>query len=190
MLQLRYATPDLWTRAVMADFDRFLNDHASAENKAAGMAMSMVLHYRDKPDVVKTMLDLAIEEMSHFRDVVRLLHSRNMQLLPDERDEYVRALRAQVRTGKRDYFLDRLLLGAIIEARGVERFGLVATSLPKGELKAFYSRITASEARHYQLFLDLAHNYFPSPQVNERLDQLLDVEATITARLPYLPRLH
>ncbi len=38
--------PD-WIGSVMADFDAFLLDHASAEKKASGMAMSMISHYPD-----------------------------------------------------------------------------------------------------------------------------------------------
>ena len=42
MFELKYETPFEWTEAVLADFDGFLIDHAAAEKKASGMAMSML----------------------------------------------------------------------------------------------------------------------------------------------------
>ena len=190
MLKLRYSTPAIWAEYVTGRMDDFLPDHASAEYKASGMAMSMSLHYRDKPDLVAAMVDLAIEELSHFREVVKIMHRRNLVLQKDEKDPYVNGLRRQIRNGADDYFLDRLLAGAIIEARGAERFGLVAEALPAGELKEFYTRITRSEDRHYALFLDLAGNYFTRDAIGRRLDELLDAEAELVAQLPVRARLH
>jgi len=190
MLTLQFRTPPQWTATVLADFDRFLADHANAENKASGMALSMARHYSDKPDIVRAMLDLAIEELAHFREVVKLLHSRGLNLQRDEKDPYVNALRQQLRQGRDDYFLDRLLLGAIIEARGTERFGLVAVSLQPGPLKDFYCLISRSEEKHQTLFLDLANNHFPQATVQFRLQELLTFEADLVAGLPWRARLH
>ena len=122
--------------------------------------------------------------------------SRQLQLQKDEKDPYVNQLRKQVRNGRDDYFLDRLLLGGVIEARGAERFGLVATALPSGEsaegdeLKQFYDAITRSEDRHQNLFIELAENYFPTDIINTRLNQLLDFEAQLVSSLPFRPALH
>lgn len=67
MFELKYHTPFSWTETVMADFSAFLQDHAAAEKKAAGMAMSMLSHYPDRLKLVKSMTDLALEEMIHFK---------------------------------------------------------------------------------------------------------------------------
>ena len=196
MFKLRYQTSPDWVKTVLADFDAFLIDHAGAEKKASGMAMSMALHYADKPDIVSAMIDLSIEELEHFREVVKLMASRQLQLQKDEKDTYVNQLRKQVRNGRDDYFLDRLLLGGVIEARGAERFGLVATALPAGGstaengLKDFYQAITRSEDRHQNLFIKLAENYFSADIVTERLNELLDVEAQLVSSLPLRPALH
>jgi len=123
---LRYSTPFEWVQTVLADFDTFLIDHAQAEKKASGMAMSMLTHYPDKPELVNAMLDLSIEELAHFREVMKLMHTRHLQLTPDEKDPYVNGLRQHIRKGTEHYMLDRLLTGAIIEARGCERFALIA----------------------------------------------------------------
>ncbi len=190
MLTLRIATDPAWLTKVLDNFDEFLVDHAAAEKKASGMAVSMLSHYSDKPDIVYAMTDLAIEEMAHFREVVKLLYSRGLQLGNDQRDPYVNALHKSMRKGSDVYMLDRLLLGSIIEARGCERFGLITEGLPPSELKKFYRAITESEARHEDLFIKLAANYFPATTIEDRLDQLLNIEAGIVAELPIRAALH
>ncbi|SEA35187.1 tRNA-(ms[2]io[6]A)-hydroxylase [Microbulbifer marinus] len=190
MFDLRFITPKAWTEPVLADFDRFLQDHAAAEKKASGMAVSMFSHYPDKPVLVEAMVNLALEEMNHFRQVIKIMHERGIYQAPDEKDPYIHAIRKLIRRGPREYLLDRLLTGGIIEARGCERFGLVAAALPEGQLKAFYQVITDSEARHHELFVELALEYFPPNDVEARLDQLLDAEAAITEALPHRAALH
>ena len=65
-MELRFITPNTWIEAVLADFDRFLIDHAAAEKKASGMAMSMLSHYPDREKLVKAMIDLSIEEIKEI----------------------------------------------------------------------------------------------------------------------------
>lgn len=174
----------------MDDFDRFLLDHAAAEKKASGMALSMVSHYPDRTRLVAAMTDLAVEEMVHFREVVKLVQSRGLVLGADEKDPYVNAIRALIRQGSDVYLLDRLLTAGVIEARGAERFGLVAEALPEGDLKNFYRSITRSECRHFELFLDLAREYFPADIIESRWQALLDTEGEIIRDLPLRAALH
>lgn len=190
MITLRYPTSEVWTETVLHNFDDFLIDHAAAEKKAAGMATSMLSHYPDRPAIVSAMVDLAIEEMTHFREVVKWIYQRGLTLGADTKDEYVNQLRAHMRKGTDVYLLDRLLVGSIVESRGCERFGLIAKALSAGPLQKFYTAIAESEARHEDLFLNLALNYFPQQTVAARADQLLDAEAKIVAQLPIQPALH
>lgn len=187
---LRFATCQTWTDTVMQSFDTFLQDHAAAEKKASGMALSMISHYPDKPALVEAMSALAIEELSHFREVISWLHRRGVQLGADTKDPYINALRKQIRQGREVYFLDRLITASIIEARGCERFALVAEALPAGKLKDFYSSIARSEQKHYKLFLELARQYFSAETVEQRWDELLDIEARLVAELPPRAALH
>lgn len=187
---LRYATPDAWTDAVMADFDSFLLDHAAAEKKASGMAISMLSHYPDKVELVAAMADLAVEELTHYREVVKWIHRRGLVTTADAKDPYVIAFRDCIRRGREAYLLDRLLTASIIEARGAERFGLVADALAPGPLKKFYQSITRSEERHFELFLELAERYVAADVVQARWHELLDAEAGIVAALPVRAALH
>ena len=190
MIELKFATPDSWAEGIVDAMDEFLPDHAAAEKKASSMAMGMIAHYPDKPELVNAMMDLALEELSHFRAVVRLMNERSLVLAPDQKDAYVNALRGRIRQGKDRYFLDRLLVAGIIEARGAERFGMIANALPAGPLKRFYRSITRSELEHRGLFVELARTYFDEAEVLRRLDELLMQEAVIVRGLPLRVALH
>lgn len=190
MAFLKSQSSDKWLKAVMDNFEQFLVDHAAAEKKASGMALSMVSHYPDKPELVKVMTDIAIEELIHFKQVIKIMQDRDIKLLPDEKDQYIHQLRQQFRKGTNYYFLDRLIIGAIVEARGHERFNLIAKALSDPKLKQFYQGITKSEFKHYEIFINLAKLYFDEEQVYKRTDELLNIEALILENLPIKAALH
>lgn len=190
------ATPAAWLDAVFEDFDAFLQDHASCEKKASGMALNIASHYPDQPTLVSAMADLAVEELGHYREVIRLLIARGVSPGPDRKDAYVRALNGEIRRGPEFYLLDRLLVAAIVERRGNERFGLIAQRLIDADfdgarqLAAFYRGITASEGRHWQLFLDLAASHCPGLTIDARLAELVDLEGEFMRAQPFEPALH
>jgi len=183
-------TSDAWLPCVLANFDAFLADHASCEKKASGMAVNVASHYPDQPRLLAAMADLAVEEMSHYREVIRLLIARGARPAADTKDPYVNALQKLIRNGTQAYLLDRLLIAAVVEARGHERFGLVAQAVTDPALKKFYNAITASEHRHWQLFVQLAGHYFPHSEVTARLEELCNLEADIIALQPPRAALH
>jgi len=188
--KLRIASSSEWLDAVLADFDSFLLDHAACERKASATALSLVSHYRDRRALVEAMVTLAREELEHFHQVVWILHERGLALGPDTKDLYIQNLRQEIRTGRDVYLLDRLLLAGIVEARGCERFGMVADALEAGPLQLFYREITRSEAQHHGLFYRLARHYFDPAVAGQRLNELLDREAEIVSALPHRPVVH
>jgi tRNA-(ms[2]io[6]A)-hydroxylase len=190
MYTLRQATAPEWVETVLNDLNSFIVDHANAEKKASSMAMTMIAHYPDRKELVSAMVDLALEELAHFKEVYKIMEQRNLQFGMDEKDPYVNQLRKCFRQGSDLYFLDRLLVASVVEARGCERFGLVADALQPGPLKNFYVAITKSEERHFHLFIDLAKLYFPEPMIEQRLDDILDNEASIIRSLPHRAALH
>jgi tRNA-(ms[2]io[6]A)-hydroxylase len=191
LLRLRIETSPRWTQTVLNNFDLFLNDHAQAEKKASGMALSMLSHYPDRTDLVREMIDLSIEELAHFREVIKLMQARGLQLGHDEKDPYVNQIRQHINKGDSEmYLLDRLLTGAIIEARGCERFGLIGAAHSEPELSSFYQLIAESEAKHHLLFITLAERYIDSKKVETRLNEWLDIEASIVQSLPLRAALH
>jgi tRNA-(ms[2]io[6]A)-hydroxylase len=184
------STPPDWTAAVLDDFDEFLRDHASCEKKASGMALNVASHYPDRPALLRAMVDLAVEELGHYREVVRLLLDRGLQPGADRKDPYIHALNALIRKGSEHFMLDRLLVGAVVERRGAERFALVADAVDDEGLKKFYYAIAASEDRHWLLFVDLAKQYFPHGEVTTRLTDLSDAENQIMLELEPRAALH
>jgi len=189
-VRLRAPTPAGWLAAVLGDFGAFLLDHAACERKASASAMAFVAHYPDRRALVEGCLALAQEELAHFEAVWRRLDARGLTLAADTRSPYMERLSKEFRKGSDAYFLDRLLCAGIAEARGGERFGLVAGGLPPGEDRDFYREIARAEVRHQDLYLRLAGLYFAAPAVEARLDSLLAVEAGIVADLPVRPALY
>ena len=187
---LRFKTRFDWVATVMADFDNFLLDHAAAEKKASGMAISMLSHYPNKVRLVSEMANLAVEELTHYKEVLKWIHQRGLITTADKKDPYINQFRKCLRQGSEEYFLDRLLIAGIIEARGAERFGLVADALDEGPLKKFYRSISRSEERHHELFFELAELYICKIKIKKRLPELLDAEAEIVANQVTRAALH
>lgn len=187
---LNRASSTDWLDCVIGNFDDFLIDHAANERKASAMAMSLVAHYPDRELLVSSMIDLALEELNHFRQVVRLMQDRHLVMTADEKDPYVNQMRSHVREGPDEYFLDRLLSAALIEARGEERFQIISNALTDPKLKTFYTILATSEKAHHELFVRLAETYFDEEQVRTRLSEWSEVEEQVMLGLPVRSRLH
>ena len=95
-----------------------------------------------------------------------------------------------MRRGPEEYFLDRLLSGALIEARGEERFRLISNGLKDVKLRTFYHTLANSEQGHHKLFVRLARQYFDQSAVDQRLGEWVAIEHTIINQLPVRSRLH
>lgn len=189
MLCLRTSTPAAWLQAVCTDFDAFLVDHAACERKAAATGMSFVVRYPDRTRILDDLIGFAREELEHFHQVFALIQSRGLRLSADTPDPYVTAMLEQVRPGRDPRLLDRLLVAGVVEARGCERFGMVARGGPP-EVRDVYRDFERGEARHHALFVRLARVYFDENAIEQRLDALLDHEAELVQRLPIRAALH
>ena len=192
MLKLRIATHPEWIARVMSDFDAFLLDHAACERKASATGMSLVVKYPDRTALLEPMIELAREELEHFHRVYRVIERRGLVLAPDTKDDYVNALRRLARSKGEELFLDRLLVAGVVEARGCERLGIVASALSDrdSELAGMYEDLTRAESRHHGLFFRMARRFFDEATVQARADELLDREAEIVAALPLRAAVH
>jgi len=190
-IELASSSQPEWLNAVMADFDTFLKDHANCERKASAMAMSFVAKYPDRVEIIPELIETAIEELEHFQSVYDIMEKKGIEL-PHEigQDHYVKKLVDQCRSGRKERFLDRLLLASIIECRGAERFRLVYEALEAGELKEFYRNLWASEAKHGNIFIKMALNYFEEDIVYNRLNELNKIESKVLSTLPIQAALH
>ena len=180
-----------WIEAVLNDFDSFLKDHADCERKASGMALSLVAKYPNRTEIIPELIDTSVEELEHFRDVYEIMQKRGLQLnhsIP--KDLYIQQLMKICRDGREERFMDRLLLASLVETRGAERFRLVYEALEDEELKQFYHRLWASEARHGEVFVKMALNYFEEDPVYTRLEEMKIKEGDILQNLEIKPALH
>ncbi len=187
---LRLATRREWVEAVRADLPAFLRDHAACERKAAAFVTHLIAHYPDVPWLVRPMIAVAREELQHFADVHKVMTARGIIPGPDEKDPYVRALTARPFAPGYPGLGQRLLVAGVIEARGAERFGLLAQGLAEEGLGTFYTKLTLSEQGHAARFIQLAGRVLEPATLQAELDALLDVEAEVVASLPLRARLH
>jgi tRNA-(ms[2]io[6]A)-hydroxylase len=163
MFCLRAPTDPSWAQAAVKDLDAVLVDHAHCEMKAASNALSLVMRHPGDLSLVRALTELAREELDHFARVTAFLERRALPLGPPPIDGYAAELRkAMARLPSADVpsLTDRLLVGALIEARSCERFKLLVEAFPadtSAELRGFYDELFTCEARHYRTYLDLAH---------------------------------
>jgi tRNA-(ms[2]io[6]A)-hydroxylase len=191
MLQLRHQTPVEWATIALENLEAFLQNHAAAERKVSQSALKLAVQHPSHSELVDALIDVAREELEHFRAVYDLLLENGWSLAQDEPDPYIGALRRATKAkGVDEYLMNRLILFGIIEARGCERFGLIANELPAGRIKDFYADLTRSEARHHALYLQLARRYFDDKRVDHKLDQLLDLEASVVSKLTLRPTVY
>jgi tRNA 2-(methylsulfanyl)-N6-isopentenyladenosine37 hydroxylase len=190
-IDLTVETKKEWVEAVLNDFDAFLQDHADCERKASAMALSFVAKYPNRLEIIPELIDTSVEELEHFRDVYEIMEKRGIQLNHEiTQDLYMKQLIKICRDGRDERFIDRLLLASLVETRGAERFRLIYEALEDEELKGFYHRLWASEARHGEVFVKMAMNYHPEDAVYARLEEMKKLEGEILNNLPIRAALH
>jgi tRNA-(ms[2]io[6]A)-hydroxylase len=190
LVSLRTPTPREWAEIALKDFDTFLLDHAACERKASAVGMSFVVRYPDRREILDPMIHFAREELEHFHQIYRLAARRGLTLPNDSEDEYVNCLMREVRSGRDERFLDRLLISSVIEARGTERLGLIAETIGDPDLRELYARLARAEGHHQNLFVDLAGLYFAPGTIRQRLDFFLDLEDQAIASVPFRSAVH
>lgn len=191
-IELKCPSSTAWLDKVMDDFDTFLLDHADCERKASSMALSFVAKYPDRTDIIPELIETALEELEHFRDVYALLAKRGKTLnhVIDE-DPYIKQMLAFCRNGRDERFLDRMLLASLFETRGAERFKMIWERLEEGsEEKKLFHRLWASEAKHAHIFVKMALGYFSETTIYKRLEEFAQEEARIIQNLPLRAALH
>ncbi|MHA7116238.1 tRNA isopentenyl-2-thiomethyl-A-37 hydroxylase MiaE [Pseudomonas promysalinigenes] len=173
-------TPDAWIEAALADQQTLLIDHKNCEFKAASTALSLIAKYNTHLDLINMMSRLAREELVHHEQVLRLMKRRGVPLRPVSAGRYASGLRRLVRAHEPAKLVDTLVVGAFIEARSCERFAALVPHLDE-ELGSFYHGLLKSEARHYQGYLKLAHQYGDETDIDRRITLVREAEAELIA---------
>jgi tRNA-(ms[2]io[6]A)-hydroxylase len=181
MFRLQLPTDPRWVNIVEKNISEILTDHAFCEQKAASNAISIVVKHPEKTDLVRSMLELAQEELSHFQMVHEKLVQRGYVLGKERKDEYVNLLYDFQRKGgsRKVQLIDRLLFGAMIEARSCERFRVLSDNIKDEDLRDFYRELMISEANHYTLFIGFARQYAEGEDIDKRWQEWLDFEGGI-----------
>jgi tRNA-(ms[2]io[6]A)-hydroxylase len=184
LLRLKLPTDPRWVNIVEENIPEILTDHAWCEQKAATNAISLTVNFPEYTDLVNAMLELAQEELEHFKMVHQIILKRNLTLGFERKDAYVNELYSFVRKGYQRHIVlvDRLLFSAMIEARSCERFKVLSENINDKELSAFYHELMVSEATHYTLFIKLAKQYANGIDVDKRWQEFLDFEASVIAK--------
>lgn len=192
MLGLKLPTDPRWVNIVEKNITEILTDHAYCEQKAASTAISLIISFPEKSELVTAMTALAREELEHFNRVHDKILERGWVLGQERKDEYVGALMQYFPKGNsRDtHLIHKLLYAALIEARSCERFRLLSEELQDKELAAFYRELMISEANHYTLFLKLARQYGNREVVDTKWQQLLVYEASLIKDLGKKETMH
>ena len=186
MLGLKLPSDPRWVGIAKKNIEEILTDHAYCEQKAASYAISLIIGFPEKKDLVIAMIDLAQEEISHFKMVHDIILKKGYKLGRERKDEYVLKLNSFFPKGgsRIDHLVNKLLCAALIEARSCERFQILSKKLNDKDLKKFYRKLMISEAHHYTLFLKLARKYSDKKEkVESKWKSLLDFEGDLIKKL-------
>ncbi len=181
MLGLKLTTDPRWVNLVETNLEAVLSDHAWCEKKAASNAIALITYNSDLNDLVDEMTAISIEEMQHFEMVIQIIRKKGLQLIREEKDNYVNELFTFMKKdGSRTQALcERLLFAAMVEARSCERFKTLSENIKDEELAKFYRDLMVSEANHYTTFLKFAKKYGTDVDVDKRWKEWLAFEDTI-----------
>ncbi|OTA21970.1 tRNA hydroxylase [Xenorhabdus beddingii] len=124
-------------------------------------------------DLIDKMVLLIKEELHHFYQVLEIMDAKGISYDSISASRYAKSLFQHITNHEPYTLVDKLIIGAYIEARSCERFAKLAPHLDE-DLGKFYISLLRSEARHYQDYLALA--------------QLISKE-DITARVSYFGKI-
>jgi tRNA-(ms[2]io[6]A)-hydroxylase len=128
-------------------------------------------------DLIDKMVLLIKEELHHFYQVLEIMVKREIPFDGLTAGRYAKGMLKHVKTFEPDALVDKLIIGAFIEARSCERFAKIAPHLDD-DLNKFYISLLRSEARHYQDYLTLAKQV-AGKDISERITYFANVEAEL-----------
>lgn len=143
-----------------------------------------VLPKADSPygqSLIDKMVLLIKEELHHFYQVLEIMDEYGVEYRSITPCRYAKGMLRHVKTFEPDALIDKLIVGAYIEARSCERFAKLAPHVDK-RLGDFYISLLRSEARHYQDYLTLAKEIAgpeQSAKVDSRIAHFAEVEAEL-----------
>ena len=170
-------TPQEWVDVALENQSLMLIDHCNCEKKAANTAISLIFKYTERHSLLMKMSKLAREELRHFEQVLQIMKRRKIEYIDISASRYASKLFKRARKDDLGALVDRLIVGAYIEARSCERFAKIAPLLDD-ELHKFYLSLLKSESRHFSDYLQLASDY-SDEDISERVRFFAEIEADL-----------
>jgi tRNA-(ms[2]io[6]A)-hydroxylase len=145
-------------------------------------------------DILDKMVMLIKEELHHFEQVLEIMNQRELPYLSLSAARYASGMIKHVRTYEPAALVDKLIIGAFIEARSCERFAKLAPLLDD-QLNKFYISLLRSEARHFQDYIQLAEQVNSTSKrkgesVTARIAFFAEIEAELINAPDELFRFH
>lgn len=128
-------------------------------------------------DLIDKMVLLIKEELHHFYQVLEIMANRGITYRNESASRYAKGLLSHMKTHEPETLIDKLIIGAYIEARSCERFAKLAPHM-EDDISKFYVSLLRSEARHYQDYLSLAEQ-IAGKDITERVIFFGGVEAEL-----------
>lgn len=130
-------------------------------------------------EIIDKMVLLIKEELHHFYQVLEIIEQRSIELANITAGRYAKGLMKEVINHEPHTLVDKLIIGAFIEARSCERFAKLAPYLDT-QLEKFYISLLRSEARHYEDYLILARQ-IAGQDISVRVAHFAQIEASLIA---------
>jgi tRNA-(ms[2]io[6]A)-hydroxylase len=190
-LPLEVPTREEWAPLAAARLPAFLADHAVCEQQVAAYALSLAGHYPGDHELVEQAAALAAEEVQHFRRVLRILRRRGYPTAGRRTNRWVKALRGRIELGREPWTkVDRLLFGAMVEARSCERFTRLLAVVDDGEVAGLLHDLGPAEQRHWETFYALAAREVDAELLGERWRGWLAFEGELQSAAGVEPTVH
>ncbi len=162
---------------------QFMQEHADYERKSADYALSIVGKFPDQSYSVSTLASIGSGTIAIFAELCILMEQRGVLLIPEvPQNLYLKQLGWLGRSGRKERFLDRLILGYIAEARCAKRYQQISNLLEDVDLMKFYEKCAAKKQEHADAYLNLAYQSGAEPEeVSLRLAALSAEEEKVMA---------
>jgi tRNA-(ms[2]io[6]A)-hydroxylase len=128
-------------------------------------------------DLIDKMVLLIKEELHHFYQVLEIMDEYGVEYQSITPCRYAKGMLRNVKTFEPNALVDKLIVGAYIEARSCERFAKLAPHVDK-RLGDFYISLLRSEERHYQDYLALAQE-IADFDITQRVKEFGEIEAEL-----------
>jgi tRNA-(ms[2]io[6]A)-hydroxylase len=191
-IKLTAKTKSEWVKVVLNNFAEFLKDHADCERKSSEMALSFVGKYPQKREIISSLITISIESLQNFQKAHALLSKLDSELDPEmSQDLYLKELTWASRSGRKERFIDRMIIAALVEARNSERFLLISSNHSDKQISKLYADLANVKERHSDVYLELLKVAGISDQIiKSRLKFFVDVESKIVKESEPEPALH